>query len=130
MPLKLARLSRGSLLSPDPGTSLMVIEPPAFFEEYKRSYTPWLTVTTMDRNLIANTDAVSGQDEIIFYLGSHDQSHPTLFEWVNPPISMARKRSIRRVHEVLWRGSVFRVKSDHLSKFCSRYKNKVKKNDH
>jgi len=108
----------------------MVIEPPAFFEEYKSTYTPWLTISSFDSKIIANTESISGHGEILFYLGSYDHSHPSLFEWVNPPISMARKRSIRRVHEVLWRGSVFRVKSDHLSKFCSRYKNKVKKSDH
>jgi len=127
MPLRVSSLKKGDLIFSDPGTSLMTIEPPAFFEEYKRPYTPWLTITSLSRDLISKVDIIAGEGETLFYLGSCDQTHPTLFETKETSYPALKKRFTRVIHEVLWRGSVFRMKSDHLSRFCSRYREKSQK---
>lgn len=103
------------------------------FSEFVTPYTPWLSITSFDltaRYLTSKTLSgnsakeapgwVYGFGEVIIYIGKRS-SQLTLpltlpHETVDDISNETRVRNIVQHHEVLWRGTVYRVRSNSFRK--------------
>ena len=88
------------------------------FSDFVHPYTPWLTVSSLDYTSnqagTRSGEWIIGSGEAIVYLGK--RSIQLSLELVELPDESQYKNIVQN-HEVLWRGTVYRVRTSNFKRF-------------
>lgn len=116
--MKSSSLEEGQLITCKPGYYLGSFPKDDFVSD-DSPYIPWLVISALDFSFQSASEWVYGSGEVIVYLG-FKETQLTL------QISEFFKDANRSIHhhEVLWRGSVYRVRSGNFKRL-KRFTHKI-----